>query len=105
MCDVWNAFNEYVRIELENFNISAIFNRLLTEHEYNLSDLRHLLLFTIYNENNKTSSPHISFLSHYLNMLNDEDELPKIMLPQLLYAVALCDRAINERKSNNNLYM
>lgn len=105
MCNVWDSFNDYIRTELEAFNLTVIFDRLRTEYEYDLDDLRHLLLYTIYNENNKTSSPHLSGLSHCLNLLNDADERPKLMLPQLLFMVALCDRAINERKSNNNLYI
>ena len=105
MCNVWDAFNDYIRTELEAFNITVIFDRLRTEYKYDLDDLRHLLLYTIYNENNKTQSPHLQGLSHCLNLLNDDDERPKLMLPQLLFMVALCDRAINERKSNNNLYI
>ena len=105
MCNVWDSFNEYVIAELKNFDIPAIFDRLRTKYEYDLSNLQHLLIFTIYNENNKTQSPHLQRLSHCLNILNDDDERPKITLPQLMFMVALCDRAINERKSNNNLYI
>ena len=103
--NVWNDFESYVKDELQGFDFESIYNGIKSSNEYCSHTLRNILILTIFAESAKKESEYMPILSSYNSMLNVEDERKNILLPQLLFIVALCSKIRDKVKSQSNLYL
>ena len=103
--NVWEDFELYVKSELEDIDFNEIYNGIKSSNEYCSHTLRSIILLTIFSESGKKESEFLPILSSYLQKLTDEDERKYILLPQLLFIVALCSKIRDKVKSQSNLYL